>query len=294
MRGRAGRQADGARRDRAAHRRRPAGTRSPAPVRVDAGLVHALADVRERMHVVADADADVVGTERPHAKLDGAVVQRGRAEAAFPGVGLVGGCGHPAHATHRLSRGIRTGRRRESCGCGGRFRLGVVADLAGGFAARSAAWVPRDVTAAVGARRVRISHRARPDGAPARWRGGAHVTHDRRGGCAVAMRWPARRRTASLTVCESCGYGQRFRFGVVGGIAGGFAARSAPERGVCRIPRAPREVFDTSPATDADRRRTAATEPTHTLIDAVSAMQSRPKHGAKRAHRVTAPVIVTS
>ena len=55
-----------------------------AAVGVDAALVHALADVRQRVLVVADAHADVLGAERPDAKLDGVVVQRASRRGGAP------------------------------------------------------------------------------------------------------------------------------------------------------------------------------------------------------------------
>ena len=83
-----------------------------AAVGVDAALVDAAADVGERVLVVADAHADVLGAERPDAELDGVVLQRGGAEAALPGQdvrGGGGGGGHPGQGTHRRSRGTWPG-----------------------------------------------------------------------------------------------------------------------------------------------------------------------------------------
>jgi hypothetical protein len=62
--------------------------------------------VRQRVLVVADADADPLGSERPYAELDEAVVERRRAEAALPRQWLAG-VWHPPQRTQGRAHGTR-------------------------------------------------------------------------------------------------------------------------------------------------------------------------------------------
>ena len=72
-------------------------------MRLDARLVDIEAGVRQRVLAIAHAHPDVLAVQRPDAEFDGAVIARGRTEAALPGRG---GVRHPQHRTRRGVRSI--------------------------------------------------------------------------------------------------------------------------------------------------------------------------------------------
>jgi hypothetical protein len=68
--------------------------------------VDAVTDVGQLVLVLADADANALGVQRPDAELDRVVIERSCSESAFPWMKL-DGFRHPLHGTHSPLRRTR-------------------------------------------------------------------------------------------------------------------------------------------------------------------------------------------